>query len=116
VSPGNLSGHSLLAVSDISNFVTAISCVLVKSVVSAWKADYAFRLRSLSYGGQVGSNPLQALLFFEAGAVHDFLPHWNFADHARMQVFGAFIFHHKAGVEHFGLDVGLLQDDLSFFG
>ena len=57
-----------------------------------------------------------ALFFFEAGALHDFLPDWNFTDHARMQVFGTFIFHHKAGVEHFGLGVGFLQDGLSFFG
>jgi hypothetical protein len=62
----------------------------------------------------MGFNPSYELLFFEAGAFHDFLPHWNLTDHTRMQVFGTFIFHHETGVEHFGFGIGLLQDGLSF--
>ena len=42
---------------------------------------------------------------------NDFLPHLRFAHHARMQVVGAFEFHHEAGVELSLLNFWLREDD-----
>jgi hypothetical protein len=99
---------------------------LVRSVFRIFARTHARCGSIASFGGGLATSrsrpmgrhrfPQPALFLFEAGALHDLLPHRNFADHARMQVFGTLIFHHEAGVEHLGPDVGLLQDDLGFLG
>src|SRR5215813_1050473 len=55
---------------------------------------------------------LQLLSLLNTWALRDFLPNRNFADYACMQILRPLVFQSHASIEHFGLNVPLLQNFL----
>jgi hypothetical protein len=52
---------------------------------------------------------LQPLSLLNTWALRDFLPHRNFTDYASTQILRPLVLQSDASVEHFGLNIPLLQ-------